>query len=140
MKLDLCANHVDPRSCTSLELVCRLIVESLRILHLRLFGFNPGTGFDDLQVSVAHGEGDDVERVLVAELRGLLEGAGRAETLDRFVAEQGLADTCTRRAVTEGANDRRDAGYLDCTEAQGREIYLVNVLTHPCTYLGKQVT
>src|ERR1700678_4302953 len=99
MKLDFCASHVDPWSCTGLELVCRLIVESLRILHLRLFGFNPGAGFDDLQISVAHGERDYVERVLVAELVGLLGGARSTEALDRFVAEQGLANTCTRRAV-----------------------------------------
>src|SRR5580698_11476408 len=108
MKLDLCANHVDPRSCTSLELVCRLIVESLRILHLRLFGFNPGAGFDDLQISVAHGERNFVERVFVAELGGLLGGAGSTEARDRFVAERSLAKTCTRRTVTERANNSRD--------------------------------
>src|SRR5580700_3871084 len=139
MKLDFCPSHIDPRSCTGLEFVFRLIVESLRILHLRLFGFNPGAGLDNLQISVTHGERNYVERVLVAELRGLLGGAGGTEALDRFVTEQGLAKTCTRRAVTEGANDRRDAGYLDCAEAQGCEIYLVDVLIHPCTYLGKEV-
>jgi hypothetical protein len=113
MKLDFRSGHVDPWSCTGMEFVYRLIVESLGILHLRLFGFNPGAGFDDLQISVAHGERSYVERVLVAELRGLFGGARSTEALDLFVAEQGLANTCTRRAVTEGANDRRDAGYLD---------------------------
>ena len=73
MKLDFCPSHVDAWSCTGLEFVGRLIVESLRILHLRLFGFNPRAGFDDLQISVAHGERNYVERVFIAELRGLLE-------------------------------------------------------------------
>src|ERR1700749_3581820 len=77
MKLNLCPSHVDAWSCTGVEFVCRLIVESLRILHLRLFGFNPGAGFDDLQISVAHGERNYVERVLVAELGGLFGGARR---------------------------------------------------------------
>src|ERR1700678_928211 len=139
MKLDFCPSHVDPWSCTGLELVCRLIVESLRILHLRLFGFNPRAGLDNLQISVAHGECNYVERVLVAELDGLLGGAGATEALDRFVTEQGLAETCTRRAVTERANNSGNAGDLDCAEAEGGEIHLVDVLIHPCTYLGKEV-
>src|SRR6202161_282168 len=131
MKLDFRSSHVDPWSCTGMECVYRLIVESLGILHLRLFGFNPGAGFDDLQISVAHGERNYVERVFVAELGGLCRGAGSTEALDRFVAEQGLAETCTRRTVTERANNSRDAGDFDCAEAQGSEIHLVDVLINP---------
>ena len=87
MKLDCCPCHIDPRTGTGLEFVHRLIVESLGILHLRLFGFNPGVGFDDFQISSAHGERDNIERVFVAELSSLFGGARSTESLNRFVAE-----------------------------------------------------
>src|ERR1700678_2796624 len=138
MKLDFRSSHVDPWSCTGLEFVYRLIVESLCILHLRLFSFNPGAGFDDLQIRIAHGKRNYVERVFVAELGGLFGGARSAEVLDRFVAKKGLAKTCTRRAVTERASNSGDAGYLDRTQAQGCEIHLVDVFSDPCTYLGEE--
>src|SRR5580700_3029757 len=139
MKLDCRPSHVDSWTGAGLEVVHRLIIESLRILDLRLLGFNPRMGFDNLQIGIAHGQRDYIERVFVAELGGLFGGAGGAEMLNRFVAEQGLAEACAHRTVAEWTNYRRDTGYLDGSETQSYEVHLINILVETCIRLREEI-
>ena len=87
MQLNLGARNLDPRSGASLEFIDRLVVERLRISHLRLCGFNAGTGFDYPEIGVARHQRHHVEDVLVTELRRLLDASRRAKALDRWHVE-----------------------------------------------------
>jgi hypothetical protein len=72
MQLHAAAGHINFRACAGLKLVHGLIIERLRIFHLRFFRCNARFRLNHLEVGIAHDQRNHVERVVISELSSLL--------------------------------------------------------------------
>jgi hypothetical protein len=113
MQLNSAARHINPGTCSGVQLLHCLVIQGLRVPYLRLCRCDPGVRRYDTEVPVPHDERDDVEGVVVAQLGGFLRSSRGAEVLDGFKAEQNLARTRLGRTETEGPNNLGDLRDFD---------------------------
>jgi hypothetical protein len=90
VQLNVGSRHIDARGRPSLFFIARLLVESHRVLHLRLLRDYARVSLDDLELGIPDCQGDYIKDIVVAELRRLFAGTTSAKTLYGFEAEERL--------------------------------------------------
>ena len=128
LQFDAGAQRIDGRRGAGFHLIGGLVVEGLRRLNLGVDGFDQCFIRNGLQVGVAHGEDDEVSRILIRVFGGfdlLLRGAG---LVDGAPIEQGLAQVGAGIEIREGTDDRGNiyAGDVKRKSELG-EVHLGNV-------------
>ena len=107
--------HVELRQHALCVLFGGLMEHGIGGVELGLRGIHAGLRGQRLQISAAHGQGDQVARILQAVLAGARGGLGGAVVIDRGQVRHRLAETGLQREVVERAHDggNTEAGHAE---------------------------